>query len=145
MTVRRILESKGRDVVTIEPGTTVTDAVRLLAERRIGVLVVTGPDGDLLGILSERDVVRLVAGGGMDALSGEVAGVMTREVTTAGEETTVDEAMEIMTRRRFRHLPVCEDGRLVGIVSIGDVVKRRIEAAEQEAEEMRSYIHAAAG
>ncbi|WP_279483044.1 CBS domain-containing protein [Aureimonas sp. SK2] len=145
MTVRRILEAKGRDVVTIEPATTVADAVRLLAERKIGVLVVTGSGGELAGILSERDVVRIVAGGGTDALSGTIADVMTRDVTTATEETTVDEAMEIMTRRRFRHLPVCVDGRLVGIVSIGDVVKRRIEAAEQEAEEMRSYIHAAAG
>jgi CBS domain-containing protein len=145
MTVRRILETKGREVVTIDPATTLAEAVKTLAERRIGVLVVTGSDGDLQGILSERDVVRLVAGGGMDALSGNVGEVMTREVTTAGEDTTVDEAMEIMTRRRFRHLPVCEGGRLVGIVSIGDVVKRRIEAAEQEAEEMRSYIHAAAG
>ncbi|KQQ88148.1 CBS domain-containing protein [Aureimonas sp. Leaf324] len=145
MTVRRILEIKGREVVTIDPATTLAEAVKTLAERRIGVLVVTGSGGDLQGILSERDVVRLVAGGGMDALSGTVGEVMTREVTTAGEDTTVDEAMEIMTRRRFRHLPVCEGGRLVGIVSIGDVVKRRIEAAEQEAEEMRSYIHAAAG
>jgi CBS domain-containing protein len=145
MTVRRILETKGRDVVTIDPETTVAEAVQVLAERRIGVLVVTGPDGSLQGILSERDVVRLVAGGGTDALSGRIADVMTRDVTTATEETTVDEAMEVMTRRRFRHLPVCVEGRLVGIVSIGDVVKRRIEAAEQEAEEMRSYIHAAAG
>lgn len=145
MTVRRILETKGRDVVTIDPETTVAEAVQVLAERRIGVLVVTGPDGSLQGILSERDVVRLVASGGTDALSGRIADVMTRDVTTATEETTVDEAMEVMTRRRFRHLPVCAEGRLVGIVSIGDVVKRRIEAAEQEAEEMRSYIHAAAG
>lgn len=145
MTMRRILEAKGRDVVTIDPGATIAEAVRILAERRIGVLVVTEPDGRLAGILSERDVVRIVAGGGTDALSGSISEVMTPDVTTATEETTVDEAMETMTRRRFRHLPVCVGGRLVGIVSIGDVVKRRIEAAEQEAEEMRSYIHAAAG
>ncbi len=145
MTVRRILESKGRDVVTIDPATTIAEAVRVLAERRIGVLVITGADDRVEGILSERDVVRLVAGGGAEALSGSIGAVMTRDVTTASEETTVDQALEIMTRRRFRHLPVCEGGRLVGIVSIGDVVKRRIEAAEQEAEEMRSYIHAAAG
>jgi len=142
MTVRLILEAKGRDVALIEPSESVATAVRQLAERRIGALVSVGADGSLLGILSERDVVRLIAEKGADALASDVGSIMTRQVKTAGEETTVDEAMEIMTRNRFRHLPVVERGRLVGIVSIGDVVKRRIEDAEREAQDMRSYITA---
>ncbi|MBB3998320.1 CBS domain-containing protein [Aureimonas pseudogalii] len=142
MTVRLILEAKGRDVAVIASSESVATAVRELAERRIGALVSVGEDGSLLGILSERDVVRLIAERGADALASDVGSIMTRQVKTAGEETTVDEAMEIMTRNRFRHLPVVERGRLVGIVSIGDVVKRRIEDAEREAQDMRSYITA---
>ncbi|WP_182084817.1 CBS domain-containing protein [Aureimonas sp. ME7] len=145
MSIRQILEAKGRDVVEIDPGATIAEAVALLAERHIGALVATAGDRAVAGILSERDIVRLLAEGGTDSLAGSVGEAMTRNVTTADEDTTVDEALEVMTRGRFRHLPVCEEGRLVGIVSIGDVVKRRIEAVEQEAEEMRNYIHTAAG
>jgi len=143
MSIRMILEAKGREVATVDPSATLEAAVQLLAARRIGALVALGEAGNVIGILSERDVVKVMAGEGTDALRRPVSGIMTTTVTLADEDMTVDEAMEIMTRGRFRHLPVCEDGgRLVGIISIGDVVKRRIEAAEEEAKQMRDYIHA---
>ena len=99
----------------------------------------------MAGILSERDVVRIIGRDGPEALARKVADVMTTKVVTAREEMTVDEVMDLMTRGRFRHLPVCEDGVPVGVISIGDVVRRRIEDAEREAEDMRAYIHTAAG
>jgi CBS domain-containing protein len=145
MTVRQILESKGRSVETISPDVTVSDAVAILSERRIGALVALSEGGRVAGILSERDIVRVIGRDGPQALAGKVADVMTTKVVTAREEMTVDEVMDLMTRGRFRHLPVCEDGVLVGVISIGDVVKRRIEDAEREAEDMRAYIHTAAG
>ncbi|WP_102959200.1 CBS domain-containing protein [Mangrovicella endophytica] len=140
MTVRLILEAKGRDVVTLEPTATMSDAVRTLATKRIGALIVVHPDGGVAGILSERDVVRMIGTDGPDCLSRAIGEVMTAKVITCSEETTVEEAMEMMTRGRFRHIPVCVDGHLVGIISIGDVVKRRIEDAEREASHMREYI-----
>lgn len=143
MNVARILEEKGREVATIRPQASLADAVDALAGRRIGALVVNEAEGGPpLGILSERDVVRVLSRQGAAALDVGVADVMTHELQTATEATTVDEAMELMTRGRFRHLPICENGRMVGIVSIGDVVKHRIEAAERESEDLRSYIHA---
>lgn len=142
MTVRRILEGKGRDVFTIDPAIPVSEAIQMLATRRIGAIVTLNEAGRVAGILSERDIVRLMAQDGAAALDKPVSSAMTTSVTTAHEDMTIDQAMEIMTRGRFRHLPVCEDGRLVGIVSIGDVVKSRIEAAERETEEMRNYIQA---
>lgn len=140
MTVRAILEDKGRDVVTMRPDQSLTEAVRLMAERRIGAVVVTRDDGRTAGILSERDIVRALAEAGAAALERPVSTAMTVGVRVCRESHTVNEVMEMMTHGRFRHLPVEGNGQLVGIVSIGDVVKRRIEAVEREAEQIREYI-----
>ena len=140
MTVKSILDAKGRDVVTLGPDETLAQAAGLLAEKRIGAVVVTDAAGRILGILSERDIVRVIGQSGAQALEMRVSGVMTGKVTTCRESHTVNHVMEVMTRGRFRHLPVEKDGRLDGIVSIGDVVKRRIEEALREAEQIREYI-----
>jgi CBS domain-containing protein len=140
MTVRSILERKGRDVVTVLPDQTLADAARLLAEHRIGAVVLVNADLSVLGILSERDIVRAIASEGSSALDKPVSAFMTSNVQVCSESATVNEVMQIMTEGRFRHLPVAKDGKLVGIVSIGDVVKRRMEEVEREAEEIRSYI-----
>lgn len=144
MTVGRILEQKGRDVSAIAPTASIKEVVGELARLHIGALVVSEGEGrELQGIISERDVVRLLARDGSAALDATVADVMTRNLVTANEQTSIDEALDIMTRGRFRHLPVCENRRLVGLVSIGDVVKHRIEAAERQSEDLLTYIHAA--
>lgn len=140
MTVKSILEQKGHEVVTIEPGATVADAARLLGERRIGAVVVSRGDRRIAGILSERDIVRAIGASGADALSQPVEQVMTAKVSTCHETHTINDVMELMTRGRFRHLPVERDGFLDGLISIGDVVKRRIEDVEREAEQIRTYI-----
>lgn len=143
MTVAAILADKGRDVLTITAAKSVAEAIDVLANRRVGALVVV-EDGDrIVGIVSERDVVRMVAAGGPEALAQPVSGAMTRNVMTCNERETIDSVMSRMTKGRFRHLPVAENGRLTGIVSIGDVVKARIEQVEREAEEMRAYISTA--
>lgn len=142
MTVKAILDEKGREVATISAGATIMDAVRLLGEKRIGAVVVTDANSKILGILSERDVVKFLAADGQKALDLKVNAVMTKAVKTCNEGNTVNEVMEIMTDGRFRHLPVEVDGKLGGIVSIGDVVKRRIEDVEREANEIRNYIAA---
>ena len=140
MTVRSILDEKGHDVVTLRPDATLAEATRLLGERRIGAVVVTRGDRKIEGILSERDIVRASGEHGADALDLAVGKVMTARVRTCRETSTVNEVMEVMTRGRFRHLPVEKDGQLDGIISIGDVVKRRIEEVEREAEQIREYI-----
>ncbi len=140
MTVKAILEQKGHDVLTIGPNAILSEAIRMLAEKRIGALVVTNGDGKVVGILSERDIVRVLAKEGAAALDHPVRDGMTAKVNICNEHHTVHEVMEIMTVGRFRHIPVEKDGRLHGIVSIGDVVKRRIEDVEREAEEIRTYI-----
>ena len=140
MTVKSILDQKGRDVVTLDPGATVAQAAQLLGSRRIGAVVVTRGDRKIAGILSERDIVRALAERGAEALVLTVDKVMTAKVSTCREANTVNEVMEVMTRGRFRHLPVEMDGQLDGIVSIGDVVKRRIEEVEREAAQIREYI-----
>lgn len=140
MTVRAILDAKGHDVLTLGPNETLADAIRTLAERRIGALVITNGDRKIVGILSERDIVRVMAREGAAALDLPVRSAMTPKVRICNENHTVNEVMEIMTEGRFRHLPVEKDGLLHGIVSIGDVVKRRIEDVEREAEEIRAYI-----
>ena len=140
MTVKAILAEKGHDVFTLGPGEKLAEAVRVLAEHRIGALVVTNGDRQIAGILSERDIVRIIARDGADALQSEVRNAMTSKVSICNENSTVHDVMEIMTRGRFRHLPVEKDGLLDGIISIGDVVKRRIEMAEREAEEIKQYI-----
>ncbi len=140
MTVKAILDAKGREVVTVSADKTLGEAVSLLAARGIGAVVVTTDNGRIRGILSERDVVRVIGNEGPGVLEKPVSAIMTARVRVCQESHTVNEVMQIMTEGRFRHLPVEEQGRLVGIVSIGDVVKRRIEEAEREAEEIRSYI-----
>lgn len=142
MTVAAILTSKGPEVVSIRPDRTLEAAARLLTERRIGALLVR--DGEeVVGILSERDIVRAVAAHGAAALAMPVAAAMTREVVFGHPADTVDKVLALMTERRIRHLPVKEEGRLVGLVSIGDVVKRRIEEVEREAEGLRAFVHGA--
>lgn len=140
MTVKSILDAKGRDVVTIAPKKTLGDAVTLLAQGRIGAIVVTSGGGRIAGILSERDIVRVIGEKGAAALDEPVETAMTAEVRSCREHDTVNQLMEIMTQGRFRHVPVEEGGKLVGIISIGDIVKRRIEDVEREAEQIRTYI-----
>ena len=143
MTVKEILSHKGVDVVTADPHASIADAVKLLAARRIGAVVVTGADRRIVGILSERDIVRALADKGSDALAAPVAEVMTRKVDTCSLNQTVSELMEQMTSGKFRHVPVVEQGRLAGIISIGDVVKSRVQEMEQESAALKDYIRTA--
>ena len=145
MTVKAILSRKGNDVVTIKPTATLGDAVKILDMRRIGAVVITGTDRQILGILSERDVVRTLAynarvAGGCQLCDEPVEKVMTREVATCKQSDTVYELMERMTTGKFRHVPVIEDGKLAGIVSIGDVVKHRVAEMASESNALREYI-----
>jgi CBS domain-containing protein len=140
MTVSEILSRKGRDVSTIAPNATLSEAVRLLAERRIGAVVVTGADDRVAGILSERDIVRVLADRGAAVLSENVATVMTRKVLTCNETEHVAAIMERMTTGKFRHLPVVDQGKLVGLISIGDVVKSHVHEIEGETNALREYI-----
>lgn len=143
MTVKTILSTKGNEVITIEPTATLEQASGVLAARRIGALVVLGADRRVIGILSERDVVRALSEGGSGALRLPVAQAMTRTVVTCGESETISEIMEQMTRGRFRHIPVVAQDRLIGIISIGDVVKQRLLEMEREQEALRDYIQTA--
>ena len=140
MQVKHILREKGREVVTISGEAMLSEAARLLARRRIGAVVVRDSGGGVLGILSERDIVRAIAEHSVAALGHTVARHMTRDVATCCETDTVDELMETMTCGRFRHMPVVNDGQLCGIISIGDVVKSRIEETVREATSLREYI-----
>jgi CBS domain-containing protein len=144
MLVRHILQEKGRNVIAVAEATTMCDAAKMLVEKRIGVVLVKSGDMPLIGILSERDVVRAVATDGVQALSRPVSSYMTRDVATCCEADTVEELMEMMTRGRFRHLPVVDEEKgLCGLVSIGDVVKSRIAETLNEANSLRDYISAA--
>jgi CBS domain-containing protein len=140
MTVKTILATKGSTVITIEPTATLEKATGVLTEHRIGALVVLGADQRVIGIVSERDVVRALSDKGSGALQEPVAQVMTRTVATCGEADTISEIMERMTHGRFRHIPVLAQDRLAGIISIGDVVKHRLMEMEQESEQLRDYI-----
>lgn len=140
MIVAMILEEKGRSVVTIGASATIGEAISELAIHKIGAIVVVEAAERIVGIVSERDVVRAVAKEGSDVMSQPVGSIMTSDVVTCGDRETIIEVMTRMTLGRFRHLPVAEGGRLSGIISIGDVVKARIEEVEREAEEMRAYI-----
>jgi CBS domain-containing protein len=143
MTVKAILARKGNDVTTAQPTASLADAVNLLTARRIGAVVVTGADHRIIGILSERDIVRTLAEKGADALNAPVSEAMTRKVVTCSRNDTVAELMERMTAGKFRHVPVVEEGQLAGIVSIGDVVKQRLHDIEQESDALRDYIRTA--
>jgi len=141
MTIATILATKGGEIVTVAADTPVHDALKLLAERRIGAVPVM-EEGRVIGIFSERDVIHCLAARGADALSAPVAEAMTAPVISVARDEAALGALSLMTRRRIRHLPVLEDGRLVGFVSIGDLVKYRIDKIEADAEAMRSYIQA---
>jgi CBS domain-containing protein len=140
MNVATILKQKGRSVTTVPPTITLQEAAKRLTQRRIGALVVVGARGQIEGIISERDIIRALSESGADCLDRPVAETMTRQVVTCAETDTLDELMAMMTQRRFRHLPVVTDGDLVGIISIGDVVKHHVAEIEMEATAMRAYI-----
>jgi CBS domain-containing protein len=140
MNVETILRGKGEWVATIRPDATIAEAVDLLNRERVGALVVSEDGTELAGVLSERDIVRALGRHGEDLLSRPVDDIMTRNVITCEPADTVAELMSEMTNRRIRHLPVVVDGRLRGIVSIGDVVKNRLDEVEFEARSLRSFI-----
>ncbi len=142
MKLSMILQDKGGAVVTIDSSTSLQSAAVILDQNKIGATVAVNSDGTLCGVLSERDIVRRLAQHGSDALSLTVDEVMTRDVVTGSLSMTIDEALECMTDRRIRHLPILDDGQLAGIISIGDLVKRKIAVTEAEAEAMKQYIHA---
>ncbi len=139
MTVGRIINEKGRDVVTVAPELSLAEIVAILSEKRIGAVLVVEAEA-IRGIISERDIVHALAKHGAEALRKLAADCMTPRVITCRPDETIHDVMQTMTSGRFRHLPVVEHGRLVGIISIGDVVKRRIEEVEREAEQIREYI-----
>ena len=143
MTVKAILAKKGTDVLTIDPTKNLAAAAKLLAEHAIGALVVTGPDRRIVGIVSERDIVQELAAHGPAALELPLTDAMTRRVMTCSLSDTISSVMERMTQGKFRHLPVLEQGRLAGIVSIGDVVKYRLHEMEREQSALRDYIQTA--
>ena len=140
MTVSVILAHKGRDVVTIDPAESLAQAIKLLAEKRIGAAIVLGADRRIAGIISERDIVRALADRGAAVLGEPISGTMTRKVVTCNENETVASIMERITAGKFRHVPVVDQGRLVGLVSIGDIVKHRVYEMERESVAMRDYI-----
>ena len=140
MTVSVILAHKGRDVVTIDPAESLAQAIRLLADKRIGAAIVLGADRRIAGIISERDIVRALAARGAAVLDEPISGTMTRKVVTCNENETVASIMERITAGKFRHVPVVDQGRLVGLVSIGDIVKHRVYEMERESVAMRDYI-----
>ena len=140
MLVDTILQTKGSAVHTLPHTGTLADAVALLNSQNIGAVVVTGAGNTIAGILSERDIVRRLGSEPASALALSIAQTMTRDVITCERSTPIAEVMERMTRHRIRHMPVTDAGALVGIISIGDVVKLKIEEAEREAEELRQYI-----
>jgi len=143
MIVKNILADKRGDVVTIEPTADLAAAVKLLAAKSIGVVVILGADYRIAGILSERDIVRVIAEHGPTVLSEPVGQVMTRDVKTCSEDDTIGDLMSRMTTGKFRHMPVVRQGKLIGIVSIGDVVKSRVEEIDHEAKALRDYIQTA--
>lgn len=140
MAVSDILAEKGRAVITVNQQSSIQDTAGILAEKRIGAVVVMDSDDHVCGILSERDVVRALAHGGPEGLSKPVSSCMTKKVISCKEDESIDMLMEKMTTGKFRHLPVIENDKLTGIISIGDVLKRKIELAEREAEDMKRYI-----
>lgn len=143
MTVKTLLSVKGSKVVTIGPTASLDEAIATLAQHRIGALVVLGADQRVIGILSERDIIRVLSERGAGALKDPLAQTMTREVVTCEGTDSMSDIMERMTHGRFRHIPVVEQDRLIGIISIGDVVKQRLGDMERESEALRDYIQTA--
>jgi CBS domain-containing protein len=142
MTVRAILDTKGHQIESVEPDARLSSAIKTLAERRIGAVLVMS-QGRMEGILSERDIVRVLGERGAAVLDEPVGAVMTRKVVSCRQADTVAAIMEMMTSGKFRHLPVVEDGRVVGLISIGDIVKWRVREYEAEQEALREYIKTA--
>lgn len=140
MHVEEILRTKGREVYTVEVTQTLAETIALLNKVNIGAVVVLDANGDIAGILSERDIVRRMSGDLESLQATPVGDCMTAKPKTCALGDTVDQVMKVMTGGRFRHLPVAENGKLIGLVSIGDVVKRKIELAEEEAARLRDYI-----
>jgi len=138
MTVRSILDAKGHQIVSVEPGAKLAAAIKLLGERKIGAVLVMDQDR-MEGILSERDIVRVLGQRGAAVLDEPVSAVMTKKVVSCRETDTVSGIMEMMTTGKFRHLPVLEGGKVVGLISIGDIVKRRVQEYEHEQEALRDY------
>ena len=143
MTVKAILDTKGSEVITIEPGAALQTAIGTLTEHRIGALVVLGPERRVMGVLSERDIVRALAEHGPMVLKEPVSQVMTRKVFVSDQFETISSIMKQMTTGKFRHVPVLEQDRLIGIVSIGDVVKHRLMEMRHESEALHDYIQTA--
>lgn len=143
MNVEHILRGKEAKIVSIRPALSLIDAASALSLHRIGAVLVSNEDNPILGILSERDIVRAVATRGAGALAESVADNMTSEVVVCTASASLIEVLEIMTNRKFRHMPVVENEQLIGIISIGDIVKYRIAQIEAEREEMRDYIASA--
>ena len=142
MTVRAILDSKGHQIQSVEPGTKLSAAIKMLAEKKIGA-VLAMERGRIEGILSERDIVRVLGERGASVLDEPVSAVMTHKVISCKPSDTVGAIMEMMTLGKFRHLPVIDEGRVVGLISIGDIVKWRVREYEQEQEALRDYIKTA--
>lgn len=140
MHVAAVLKRKGNRIVSAAPADTVAAIARLLTEHRIGAVLVVEEDGRPVGILSERDIVRAIARDGASALSRPASDLMTRELITGRPTDTVADLMAVMTDRRIRHIPILEEGRIVGVISIGDVVKARIDDAELEVESLRGFV-----
>ncbi len=140
MTVSAILQGKSKTLITISPDVSLTEAVKSLAEHRIGAIVAVDSLGRVAGIISERDVVRILGEKGPAVLTEPVSSVMTRTVVTCTSDETIPSVMERMTRGRFRHVPVVDGDRMLGIISIGDVVKFRVEEMERESAALRDYI-----
>ena len=139
MRIADVLRNKGAGVLSIAPDTLVSELIGGLVGRNVGAMVVVGPEG-LVGIVSERDVVRMLHEHGADALGRRVADIMTSQLVTCSPDDSVDQLSAVMTTHRVRHVPVLEDGRLAGIVSIGDVVKTRMEELQAEREQLAAYI-----
>ena len=140
MNIAQILKAKGRAVATARPDATLLEIVNKLAQKKIGAIVIVGDNGEVAGIISERDVIRRLGERGEQALTESVSQSMTSSVISCQETSTLDEMMEVMTQGRFRHVPVIEDGALVGIISIGDIVKHHIAEVEMEVSAMRGYF-----
>ena len=141
MTVKAILDQKGRDIFVMGPDATLAEVAAELTARRVGAVMIMEGNDHLAGILSERDLVRAIASRGAAALSAAASSVMTQTVQTCTIDDLIEDVMERMTASRFRHMPVVDEGRVIGIISIGDVVKLRIEEAVRERDDMRNYIH----
>lgn len=140
MLISNVLAQKGHEIISAKGSDTLATVAQILADNKIGALMILDDDGGVRGITSERDIVRQIAASGASALDQPVADCMTSQVIVCEESDSVNDAMEKMSSGRFRHLPVMKDGKLTGIVSIGDVVQRKIEEIERDSEELKRYI-----